>query len=120
MKLKMRFFLPLFLLNLVFLTSLYAQELAPQGTPQRKFQRGLINLAFAPVEISHELEKVKKQDEWMPTWVLTTVKGSMWAAVRVVTGIYDIVTFAIPSPPDYRVAYKPEFALEHIGLLKQE
>ena len=97
-----------FFLSLFLLTGLTASaaELASQGTRTRKLQRGLLNTAFAPLEIFHQLEEVKSQDKWLATWIPA---GS---------GIYEVATFPIPSPPNYRPILKPEFALEHIGILK--
>ena len=97
-----------------------AAELAPQETSERKFQRGLLNTVFSPVEISHSLEQVKTKDEWVPTWLTALMGGSVSALIRATTGIYEIVTAPIPSPPKYQPIYHPEFSLEHLGLLKEK
>ena len=109
------FFLSLFLL--AGLTA-SAAELASQGTRTRKLQRGLLNTAFAPLEIFHQLEEVKSQDKWLATWIPAGFWGSVYMVIRAFTGIYEVATFPIPSPPNYRPILKPEFALEHIGILK--
>lgn len=105
---------------LLFSSSLPAEELAPPGTRERKFQRGLLNVAFAPVELTTELEKVKKKDSLIPTWITGGAAGVISMVIRAFTGIYEILTFPIPSPKNYEPAYKPEFALEHLGSLKDE
>jgi putative exosortase-associated protein (TIGR04073 family) len=102
---------------LFFLPSLpvFAAELAPEGTPARKFQRGLLNVALSPIEISHELEKVKSQDKWFATWIPAAFQGTVGMTIRVLVGIYEIATFAVPSPPDYRPVLNPETPLGHLG-----
>lgn len=100
--------------SMLFLSNLYAAELAPEGTRERKFQRGLLNTAFAPLELSKQLSEVRHQDKWLATWIPAGFWGSVHTVVRAVTGVFEIATFAIPSPPEYRPPLQPEFALEHI------
>ena len=95
-------------------------ELARPGSTERKFQRGILNTVFAPVEISKALEDVKRKDRWVPTWIPGLFAGAVYMLARAVTGIYEIVTAPIPAPPKRRPILKPEFALEHIGILKEE
>lgn len=97
-----------------------AAELASPGTPQRKLQRGLLNVAFSPLEISHALEEVKSQDKWFVTWFPAGLWGLVHAAIRATTGLYEIITFPIPSPPGYRPILKPELALEFLDSEKKE
>ena len=104
-----------FIFVLLCLPFAHAAELAPEGTPQRKFQRGILNTFFAPVELSHALAQEKTKDEWLPSWLDGFGRGSVFMFVRAVTGIYEIVTAPIPSPPDYRPPYHPEFALERLN-----
>lgn len=85
-----------------------------EGSPARKLQRGFLNIAFAPVEISNELDKVKKRDEALPSWVEGIGRGAWFAAGRALVGAYEMVTFAIPFPSGYEPVIKPEFAWEHL------
>lgn len=101
-------------------SAVQAAELAPEGTRTRKLQRGLLNTFFAPVELSQALEPEKTKDTWVPSWFQGLFVGSVNMVGRAVTGIYEIVTFPIPSPPDYKPVYHPEFSLEHLGVLKQD
>lgn len=102
------------LLGLLILSGAAPPELAAPGTRERKFQRGLLNVAFAPAELSNELEKVKRDDTWLVTWVPATFWGSVHMVIRATTGIYEIVTFFIPGPPEYRPILKPEFAKDYL------
>jgi putative exosortase-associated protein (TIGR04073 family) len=105
---------------LFFVSSVHAAELAPPGTPQRKFQRGALNVFFSPVEISNELHKVKTKDTFIASWLPAFFKGSVLMVCRAVTGIYEIMTAPIPSPPHYEPVYPPEFSLQHLNLLEDE
>ena len=109
----------MFLLLFCFTFAAQAAELAPEGTRERKFQRGLLNTAFAPAELSKQLAEARHEDKWLATWIPAGVWGSVHMVVRAVTGIYEIITFPIPSPPNYRPPLKPEFALEQIRPVSQ-
>ena len=107
-------FLAMTAIFFIFVSSTNAAELAPEGTRERKFQRGLLNTAFAPAELSKQLAEARHQDKWLATWIPAGFWGSVHTVVRAVTGIYEIITFPIPSPPNYRPILKPEFALQRL------
>ena len=96
------------LLILLFVVLLFAcnpglstAELAAPGTPARKFQRGLLNMALSPIEISHELDKEKKRDTFLPSWVSGIMRGSFFAAGRAFTGAVETLTFFAPFPAGF-------------------
>ena len=100
-----------------------AAPLAAQGTGERKFQRGLLNVAFAPVEISYALaDKRAKGEELPPSWIGNGVlRGCYFATLRAFSGLYDIVTAPFPRPADHKPLLRHrEFALQHLGLLENE
>ena len=106
-------------------SSAFAAELAAKGTAERKFQRGLMNVAFAPVEISYALadkEKGVKNENFPPSWITNgLLRGSWFAMLRAFTGIYDIVTAPFPRPESREPFLRHhEFALQHLDLLKDE
>lgn len=81
----------------------------------RKLQRGFLNAALSPIEISNELAKeVRKEDAIPPSWLTGAARGSVYAVGRALTGIYEMVTFAIPYPANYQPILKPEFPWEHL------
>ncbi len=103
----------LFLLLLLASTSAFAAELAPEGTVERKFQRGLINTLLSPMEISHGLKVYEnKSSPLFPSWLWGAAKGVIDMGIRATVGVYEMVTAPIPSPPDYRKIYTPELAVE--------
>lgn len=104
--------------------SAYASELDPaspaamesQGTALRKLQRGIINMAFSPVEIAHELQKeTRKPDSLIPNWFIGLGKGTVWMVGRFLSGAYDLVTFPINAPANYGSLTQPEFVWDYLN-----
>ena len=91
-----------------------AADLAREGTPARKLQRGFLNVALSPLEISHELAKEKKVESFVPSWVAGFGRGSLFAVGRALAGVYEILTFPIPLPSNYGSLVSPEFAWQHL------
>ncbi|MFA5159428.1 MAG: exosortase system-associated protein, TIGR04073 family [Candidatus Omnitrophota bacterium] len=100
---------------LVFSVPLMAAEVEIQGegTPQRKLQRGFLNVALSPIEISNELSKEVRNDTIPPSWVAGLGRGSIYAVGRALVGVYEMVTFLIPCPAQYKPVLFPEFEWEH-------
>ena len=96
---------------------LFATELANPGTPARKFQRGLINIALSPIEISHELKKEKYRDTWPPSWLLGLGRGTFFGMGRILVGAYEVVSFPLPG---YDPVLQPEFPYEHFPVEQPE
>ncbi len=89
-------------------------EIQGEGTPQRKLQRGFLNVALSPIEISHELSKEVRNDTFPPSWVAGLGRGSIYAVGRALVGIYEMVTFPIPYPANYKPVLQPEFEWQHL------
>lgn len=87
-----------------------AAEIEPTGTMSRKLQRGFLNIALSPFEISHGIVESQPFDTALPTWIAGTIKGSFKAVGRALTGGYELVTFPIPLPAHYEPILQPEFA----------
>ncbi len=92
-----------------FIPSGFGAEIAPEGTIRRKMQRGFLNIALSPMEISHEVVNTQKYDSALPTWIAGLIKGSAKAFGRVFVGAYEIVTLPIPAPRHYAPVLQPEF-----------
>lgn len=89
-------------------------EIQGEGTPQRKLQRGFLNVALSPMEISNELAKEVRNDTFPPSWVAGAGRGSFYAVGRALVGVYEMATFLIPYPASYKPVLNPEFAWEHL------
>ena len=91
---------------------LWATEIEPEGTRARKLQRGFLNVALSPFEISNELSKEIKNDTLPPSWIVGAGRGAIYMVGRALTGVYEMVTFAVPYPSGYKPILKPEFPWE--------
>lgn len=84
-------------------------EIQGEGTPQRKLQRGFLNVALSPFELSNELSKEVRNDTMPPSWVAGLGRGSIYTVGRALVGVYEMVTFPIPYPAKYKPVLSPEF-----------
>ena len=84
-------------------------EIQGEGTLQRKLQRGFLNVALSPFEISNELSKEVRNDTIPPSWVAGLGRGSIYTVGRALVGVYEMVTFPIPYPAKYKPVLSPEF-----------
>ncbi len=100
--------------SLFCISNLHAAEIAPTGTPARKLQRGFLNVALSPLEISNELAREKKVDAFIPTWFTGFGRGSVLMVGRALVGVYDMVTAPVPFPAGYEPVISPEFPWEHL------
>ncbi|HCM42289.1 MAG TPA: hypothetical protein DIS66_03115 [Candidatus Omnitrophica bacterium] len=93
----------------------FAAEMEESG-PLRKLQRGFLNIALSPMEISNELavEKHENHDQMPPSWMTGLVRGIGFTAGRALAGVYDIVTFPIPLPKEYGPIVQPELPWEKL------
>jgi len=108
------------LLGFLVLGQMPLDALAPKGSRERKFQRGLLNLTFAPVELTHALsEKRSRGEELPPSWLTNGVaRGTYLMFCRLLSGISDIVTSPFSRLNHPEPTMDPEFALNHLDLLK--
>lgn len=114
MKRSLKTIIALFVL-LAFTCPLIAAEVVPEaeiqgeGTPLRKIQRGFLNVALSPFEISSELSKEVRNDTLPPSWVAGLGRGMFYTVGRALVGVYEIVTFPLPYPAKYKPVIQPEF-----------
>ena len=85
-------------------------EIQPEGTPLRKLQRGFLNVALSPIDISNELAKEKTRQTFPPSWIAGLGRGAAFAAGRAIAGAFEMATFWRPSAP----VVEPEFAWQHL------
>ena len=89
----------------------YAVEIAEEGSRGRVFQRALVNAIFSPIEISSELGKVKREDDWwVPSWIPALGIGTVKTVARVFSSVYDVA--AVPFTKDVKPLMQPEFVWE--------
>lgn len=102
----------LFLLSTV--PQIYAASIESEGTPIRKLQRGFVNIALSPIEISNQWAKVANKEAAIPTWFTAGGTGILFMVGRALTGVYEMVTFPIPVPANYKPLVYPEFPWQEL------
>lgn len=103
-----------FVFSMMSSSVVYGTEIEPEGTPLRKLQRGFLNVALSPIEISNELSKEMKHDTVPPSWLTGAGRGAVYMVGRALMGAYEIVTFPFPTPAGYKPILKPEFPWDHL------
>lgn len=84
-------------------------KIAAEGSPIRKLQRGFLNIALCPIDISTECQKEQTRETFPPSWFSAFGRGSLYAGGRALTGVYEMLTFFIPYPANYEPVLYPEF-----------
>ncbi|MCK5215375.1 MAG: exosortase system-associated protein, TIGR04073 family [Candidatus Omnitrophica bacterium] len=88
-----------------------------ENSPPRKFNRGVINIVTAPVEIPkqtkaywHEGGKITAHISF---WLFSgMVKGVVNTITRAASGIWDATTFPLEKPGNYESLIKPDSVFE--------
>jgi putative exosortase-associated protein (TIGR04073 family) len=102
----------LVVLAILFLTTTIAPCFAAdaaKGDPGRKLGRGAINTILGFWEVPKTMYSVTKEKNIFVglTWGL--IKGVAMGLVRTAVGLYDVITFPIPYPEDYKPVIEPEY-----------
>ncbi len=96
-------------------------EIAPEGTMARKMQRGFLNIALSPIELSNELVNAQKNTgPDIPGWIFGSLNGVVHMACRSVVGAFELITLPLPLPRNYAPVMQPEFAWDYLPVEKAE
>lgn len=80
--------------------------------PAKKLGRGAANIVTSPLEILKSVQDTSKESGYIAGFTWGPVKGIFKTITRATVGVYEIVTFPIPMPRDYKPILKePEFFL---------
>ncbi len=85
---------------------------AEDSGPFTKLGRGVTNIVMSPVEIIYQPMKMREDHNAMISWLGGVPKGIVYFPVRLLTGVYDLVTFLIPYPKSYGYWVEPETLIE--------
>ena len=102
------------LISLALVPSLFAAELAPEGTAVSKLQRGFLNVALSPIELSYALAQEKKHDDFIPSWMAGVGRGSFFTLGRALAGVYEMLTAPFPLPAGYEPVVYPELVWDYL------
>lgn len=82
-------------------------------TPVGKLGRGVTNFLTCPMEIPTNMGKaVQKHGSFANGAWEGFFSGVFWTLARLMTGIYDIVTFPVPLPWNYEPVLKPPYVMD--------
>jgi len=98
----------LFLL-MIFMLSTSA---AMANDPITKLGRGFSNVITSPVEFAVAYTIVGQDANVFTALIGGTVYGAIKMVTRVLAGVYEIATFPLPIPADYRPVLEPENAIK--------
>lgn len=79
------------------------------GDPLTKLGRGFTNILFAVCEYGTNIQKSADEKGAASGVFEGFFRGTYYAAGRILTGLYDVVTFLIPAPEDYGPLMKPDY-----------
>ena len=78
----------------------------------RKLNRGVSNLLFGVVEMPNQITKTTAEHGGAAGVTYGVGKGLVRWIAREVVGVYEIITFPIPVPRQYKPVMQPEFPNE--------
>jgi putative exosortase-associated protein (TIGR04073 family) len=79
-----------------------------------KLGRGIANVLTGWMEIPKEIAEAWRETDPITGLIVGTIKGVGYTIVRVVAGVYEILTFPMPFPENYEPIIEPEFVLPPI------
>ena len=82
--------------------------------PFVKLGRGLTNVVLSPAELMYQPLKLNADvdNNRYVSWLGGIPKGLFFFPIRLLAGVYDIVTFLIPVPGRYDSIIRPETLIE--------
>ena len=75
----------------------------------RKLGRGIANIATCPGELIRTAEAVRVKDGFLASATVGVVKGLVRTVGRGVVGVFEVATFYVEVPADFKPIMKPEF-----------
>ena len=102
------------LMSVLILSMLFAlTTLGYCDDPVKKLGRGICNVVTCPFELVAQPADVANSDGPFAAATYGVLKGIGMTVVRGMVGAYEIVTFPVPLPKDYKpILTDPEFFFE--------
>lgn len=77
--------------------------------PIKKFSRGIANVFTSPGELIRMPLIVNQRDGYIAASTVGIAQGAWRTLLRLVAGVYEVVTFWGPYPADYQPVILPEY-----------
>jgi len=95
------------IISILFTGSAYAD------TMLKKLGRGMANVITCPLEVPYRMSETNEESGPFAAFTWGILDGFFRTGMRLVVGGYEILTFPIPFPWDYKpIIDDPEFFLE--------
>ena len=99
------------------------QALAADG-PVKKLGRGVANVATCPLELPKGMGDANAESGIFAGMTWGVLKGAFDTVKRCAVGVYEVATFPVPIPADYKpILDEPEFFMEdtdHSGAIEKD
>jgi putative exosortase-associated protein (TIGR04073 family) len=88
------------------------RESAEVNSMMTKLGRGLVNVLTGWLEVPKQIAKSIRETDPASGTCIGLCKGVAWTWARTMTGVYEVVTFPVPTPKNYEAIIEPEFILK--------
>jgi putative exosortase-associated protein (TIGR04073 family) len=79
------------------------------GKAFMKLTRGVINIGTGWVEIPKRVQETSQASGSAAGFTWGILRGIGHGFIRTAAGLYELVTFPFPAPPDYSPVIQPEY-----------
>ena len=94
---------------ILFVSLAFHPSSAHAGGAVNKLGRGAVNLLTGWVEIPKRIAETSSAQGAMSGWTWGLLRGLGYGFIRTASGLYELVTFPFPAPPDYAPVMTPEY-----------
>ena len=106
---------------LLFSNAMAAEDIVDKGDvhggPFVKLGRGLTNVIFSGMEIPSNVQRVVDVKGPCSGFFEGMVSGMFYGFGRILSGVYDVVTFPIPLPSRYGALMKPDYVFDSVTMV---
>jgi putative exosortase-associated protein (TIGR04073 family) len=77
-----------------------------------KLGRGLTNIITSPAEVIYQPSQLSQENNMWVAWFGGISKGLVFIPVRMLAGVYEVITFPIPIPSGHGPLMEPPTVVE--------
>ncbi|WP_447972782.1 exosortase system-associated protein, TIGR04073 family [Nitrospira sp. Kam-Ns4a] len=74
-----------------------------------KLARGAANFCTGWAELPKQVTLIAREKGWLVGLTRGTLEGLGMVGARTIAGAYEVLTFSVPVPPQYRPLLKPDY-----------
>jgi len=84
-------------------------ESTEAGKAFKKLTRGFVNIVTGWVELPKRIQQTSEESGALSGFTWGLLRGLGYGFARTAAGLYELVTFPFPAPPDYEPVIQPEY-----------